>query len=79
MQRPLVSCAEVTTTALVTLQEVNAANPLGHGGVIAAAYGHLVTALWSAATDELSPQNFKATIGKVMPQFQGYAQHDVQV
>jgi ubiquitin carboxyl-terminal hydrolase 4/11 len=52
---------------------------LGHRGAVADAYGQLINAMWAASAEQqLSPEDFKAVISRVMPQFQGYAQHDVQ-
>jgi ubiquitin C-terminal hydrolase len=60
-------------------QEFNATNVLGHRGAVADAYGQLINVMWAASAEQqLSPEDFKAVISRVMPQFQGYAQHDVQ-
>jgi ubiquitin carboxyl-terminal hydrolase 4/11 len=60
-------------------QEFNPTNVLGHRGAVADAYGQLINAMWAASAEQqLSPEDFKAVISRVMPQFQGYAQHDVQ-
>jgi ubiquitin C-terminal hydrolase len=65
--------------SLLPAQEFNATNVLGHRGAVADAYGQLINAMWSASAEQqLSPEEFKAVISRVMPQFQGYAQHDVQ-
>ncbi len=59
--------------------EVNLDNPLGHKGVMATAYGELLKNLWySSETCEYNPSGFKLTVGRIMPMFSGYDQHDVQ-
>lgn len=60
-------------------KEINKSNILGFEGVVAEAFGRLINTLWAEEGQHtLSPSEFKSTVGKVMPQFQGFAQHDVQ-
>ncbi|CAM9805211.1 unnamed protein product [Chrysoparadoxa australica] len=58
--------------------EMNTTNLLGHGGKLVSAYGKLIQEIWSTLEPEISPSQFKEVVGTLMPQFRGYAQHDVQ-
>ncbi|OZJ02043.1 hypothetical protein BZG36_05083 [Bifiguratus adelaidae] len=59
-------------------EELNTDNPLGMGGQVAEAYGHLIEKLWSGESDSFAPREFKFTIGRFNGTFTGYQQHDSQ-
>jgi ubiquitin C-terminal hydrolase len=60
-------------------RELNPKNPLGMQGKLAVQYAKLLKALYTArAFDAVAPRNFKATIGKFRPQFNGNQQQDAQ-
>lgn len=56
--------------------EINEKNPLGMQGNIAKQYGALVRAIWSGDNSYFVPKNFKHTLGRWAPQFEGFNQHD---
>jgi len=58
--------------------EVNVDNVLGQGGRIAAAYASLVEAAWSGKYAVCAPSDVKSEVGRAVPQFQGFQQHDSQ-
>lgn len=58
--------------------EINADNPLGHGGKLALSFGSLMTDMWSNNYTKVVPRDFKRTIGEFQPQFAGYDQQDSQ-
>ncbi len=59
--------------------EMNFGNALGHNGVMAAAYGRLLETLWYSNSSYVhDPSEFKHTVGRIMPMFSGFKQHDVQ-
>lgn len=60
-------------------EELNADNPLGHGGQVAKTYAGLLEAIYgdSNATS-FAPRNFKNTLGRTAPLFSGYGQQDSQ-
>ena len=58
--------------------ELNAENPLGMGGALAAAYSRLVQALWGSGSGAVVPREFKTALARFAPQFMGYAQQDTQ-
>ncbi|GMI11208.1 hypothetical protein TrVE_jg4520 [Triparma verrucosa] len=61
------------------LNDVNAANPLGHGGRLAHAFGNLIGDLWTTKTGgSINPRVFKDTVARVNDQFAGNEQHDAQ-
>jgi ubiquitin carboxyl-terminal hydrolase 4/11/15 len=47
-------------------------------GQVAYHYGHLVDRLWRGPSSIFSPKEFKFTIGRFAPAFNGYSQHDAQ-
>jgi ubiquitin C-terminal hydrolase len=59
-------------------KDLNHDNPLGMGGKLATAFGHLMVMLWRGGVSAVTPKHFKWQIGKFAPQFGGYAQHDAQ-
>ena len=60
-------------------KEINASNPLGHGGAMAKKYAEVLNGIYSdTASGSFSPSNFKKTLGSVMPIFSGYGQQDSQ-
>lgn len=59
-------------------EELNADNPLGMGGALAAAYSRLVRALWGSGSGAVVPREFKTALARFAPQFMGYAQQDTQ-
>ena len=59
------------------LGEINEQNPLGSKGHVAKAYGGLINTLYNSDSG-FAPRNFKATISRHYPTFQGYGQQDSQ-
>ncbi|KAF9737155.1 ubiquitin carboxyl-terminal hydrolase [Paraphaeosphaeria minitans] len=60
-------------------RDINADNPLGHGGTIAKAYAGLITSIYDeAGQSSFAPKNFKNTLGRAAPIFSGYGQQDSQ-
>ncbi|PKI83803.1 ubiquitinyl hydrolase 1 [Malassezia vespertilionis] len=59
-------------------EELNAENPLGMGGAIAAAFGRLMQQLWAGNNTAVVPREFKMALARFAPQFTGYAQQDSQ-
>jgi hypothetical protein len=60
------------------LGELNTDNPLGMQGEIAKKYGDLLKQLWGGDTYAAEPREFKWTLQRFAPQFEGYQQHDSQ-
>ncbi|KAJ3073631.1 CSN-associated deubiquitinating enzyme Ubp12 [Podochytrium sp. JEL0797] len=69
--------------------QLNTDNPLGMDGKVALAYAKLVRELWDSTGpassgdsyrggNSVAPRNFKSTIGKFNPTFDGYNQQDSQ-
>ena len=60
--------------------DINALNPLGTGGKLAAAYDSLVRALWMTKSrhSSISPRALKRAIALFAPRFAGTSQHDAQ-
>ena len=59
--------------------EINTANPLGHGGVMAKQYANLLSSIYGEnASGSFTPSQFKKTIGSLQPLFSGYGQQDSQ-
>ena len=58
--------------------EVNRSNPLGMKGEVAMDFANLVKELWSGYSFSIAPMDFRETICKFSPQFQGHEQHDAQ-
>lgn len=59
--------------------DINADNPLGHGGQVAKAYGGLLASIYSEdGLSSFTPKNFKSVLGRVAPIFSGYGQQDSQ-
>lgn len=56
--------------------EINEKNALGMQGHIAKQYGALLRAIWSGENSYFVPKNFKTTLGRWAPQFEGFNQHD---
>lgn len=56
--------------------EINEKNALGMQGNIAKQYGALLRAIWSGDNSHFVPKNFKTTLGRWAPQFEGFNQHD---
>ena len=60
-------------------REINAGNPLGHGGRMAKEYAGVVSGIYSAnASGGFTPRSFKDILGRVQPLFSGYGQQDSQ-
>ncbi|KAK3655304.1 hypothetical protein LTR22_010334 [Elasticomyces elasticus] len=60
-------------------KEINADNPLGHGGQMAKQYAGVLTGIYGPnAGSSFSPSDFKRTLGRVQPLFSGYGQQDSQ-
>ena len=57
-------------------EEINEKNALGMQGNIAKQYGALLRAIWSGENSYFVPKNFKQTLGRWAPQFEGFNQHD---
>ena len=61
------------------LKDVNTANPIGHGGRLAHAFGNLIGDLWTAKTGgHISPRSFKHIVAVLNNQFAGNEQHDAE-
>lgn len=60
-------------------REINASNPIGHGGAIAKVYAGVLNGIYNLdGTSSFSPKNFKQTLGKANNLFSGYGQQDSQ-
>lgn len=60
-------------------EELNADNPLGHGGTIAKAYAGLLASIYDESSPSaFAPKNFKYALGRAQPMFSGYGQQDSQ-
>ncbi|KAK0828062.1 hypothetical protein LTR73_005015 [Friedmanniomyces endolithicus] len=60
-------------------KQINASNPLGHGGTIARQYAGVITGIYGEnAGSSFSPSEFKRILGKTQPLFSGYGQQDSQ-
>jgi ubiquitin carboxyl-terminal hydrolase 4/11/15 len=60
-------------------KELNKANILAHNGEVAASYAQLLKDIYKdSAPGAVTPRQFKSTIGRHAPQFQGYGQQDSQ-
>ncbi|KAH7408678.1 hypothetical protein DE146DRAFT_786093 [Phaeosphaeria sp. MPI-PUGE-AT-0046c] len=60
-------------------KDINASNPIGHGGSIAKVYAGLLNSIYDiGAVSSFSPKNFKMTLGKANNLFSGYGQQDSQ-
>lgn len=60
-------------------KELNPGNPLAHHGKVAKAYASLLKNVLSPTCPaSFSPREFKSTIGRFGPSFQGYGQQDSQ-
>lgn len=60
------------------LKEVNKTNPLGSGGLVAAAFCSLLKTVWSGDESTFSPVEFKATFTAFARHFNNNHQHDAQ-
>jgi len=59
--------------------DINRDNPLGWKGEVAEEYASLMRSLWSdRCHSSLRPAGFKRMLGRLNPQFDGYAQQDCQ-
>ncbi|KAF2875376.1 hypothetical protein BDV95DRAFT_565032 [Massariosphaeria phaeospora] len=59
--------------------EINADNPLGHGGTIAKTYASLLASIYSEdSISAFAPKVFKTALGRAQPLFSGYGQQDSQ-
>ena len=56
--------------------DLNAANPIGTGGELAAAYSKLVSAMSDGAKGSVNPRELKDAVGKHCAQFSGFQQQD---
>jgi len=57
--------------------EINLQNFLGTGGQLVKSYAELIERIWDHnAKPQISPSNFKASLGRFAPQFEGFQQHD---
>lgn len=60
-------------------KELNPSNPLAHHGKVAKAYAGLLKNIFSPTCPaSFAPREFKTTIGRFGPSFQGYGQQDSQ-
>lgn len=60
-------------------EDINADNPLGHGGAIAKVYAGLLASVYDeSAPTSFAPKNFKYQLGRAQPIFSGYGQQDSQ-
>jgi ubiquitin carboxyl-terminal hydrolase 4/11 len=57
-------------------QDVNAKNPLGMGGKLAAAYNELVREMWLGNSGRTAPHTLKQVVGKRVTKFSGFGQQD---
>ncbi|XP_037552899.1 ubiquitin carboxyl-terminal hydrolase 8 isoform X2 [Nematolebias whitei] len=60
------------------LEDINRANILGHKGEVAEEFAVIIQSLWAGQYKNISPRDFKNTIGKINEQFSGYDQQDSQ-
>ncbi|KAF2821546.1 cysteine proteinase [Ophiobolus disseminans] len=59
--------------------DINASNPIGHGGAIAKVYANVLQGIYNIdGSSSFSPKNFKQTLGKANNLFSGYGQQDSQ-
>ncbi|WPH03026.1 Hypothetical protein R9X50_00590000 [Acrodontium crateriforme] len=59
--------------------EINASNPLGHGGHMAKSYAGVLKGIYESSTGgAFTPRQFKSTLGSIQPLFAGYGQQDSQ-
>jgi len=56
--------------------DVNEKNALGMQGNIAKQFATIMRSLWSGEASYVVPKNFKHTLGRWAPQFEGFNQHD---
>jgi ubiquitin carboxyl-terminal hydrolase 4/11/15 len=56
--------------------DVNEKNALGMQGNIAKQFAVLMRSMWSGEHSYFVPKNFKTTLGRWAPQFEGFNQHD---
>ena len=54
--------------------DINADNPLGLGGRLAAAYTSLLNDLWVGKDRKTAPYDLKRVLGKKIARFSGYGQ-----
>ena len=60
-------------------EEINANNPLGHGGVMAKQYAGVLQGIYNDnASGAFTPSLFKKALGGLQPLFSGYGQQDSQ-
>jgi ubiquitin C-terminal hydrolase/ankyrin repeat protein len=60
-------------------QDVNAKNPIGHGGAIAKAYARLLAVIYGEeGTTSFAPESFKSILSRANSLFSGYGQRDAQ-
>ncbi|KAK5174694.1 uncharacterized protein LTR77_001776 [Saxophila tyrrhenica] len=60
-------------------KDINASNPLGHGGTMAKVYANLLGQMYGDNTSgSVAPKAFKGALGNVAPMFSGYGQQDSQ-
>jgi ubiquitin carboxyl-terminal hydrolase 4/11/15 len=57
-------------------QDINAKNPLGMGGKLAAAYAELLSDMWLGSSGKTAPHVLKQVVGKRVTKFSGYGQQD---
>ncbi|KAK3063370.1 hypothetical protein LTR53_018936, partial [Teratosphaeriaceae sp. CCFEE 6253] len=59
--------------------QINASNPLGHGGAMAKQYAGVLSGIYGDNSgSSFSPSEFKRTLGRLQPLFSGYGQQDSQ-
>lgn len=58
--------------------EINADNILGTKGALVRCYAELTKHLWLGKSKSYCPEEFKSSIGRFAPQFEGYEQQDAQ-
>lgn len=60
-------------------KDINANNPIGHGGTIAKSYAGVLQGIYNPdGTSSFSPKGFKLQLGKANSLFSGYGQQDSQ-
>ena len=56
--------------------EINHDNFLGTKGALVSSYAELIKHLWLGSDTSYPPENFKSSLGRFAPQFEGYDQQD---
>lgn len=59
-------------------EEINENNPLGTKGELLESFAKLFKRYWHTNSRKLNPSDFKRTMSRHLPTFEGYSQHDSQ-